>query len=147
MALGLEPYSLLATRYSLFKAAGGGMGKSVHGVVLAACGLAAASVLVWPMPSMAQQVDSAALTECLIAKTAQSHIDAMKRLMISALQDDTEKLKSEAASYGSMIVQLAIDNCNITASQLTDPAVDDAVARYGEKIGEKIMTDAFTRIQ
>ena len=124
------------------------MGKSVYGsAVMAACGLAAASALVWPMPSAAQQVDSAALTECLVAKTAQNHIDAMKRLMISALQDDSEKLRAEAASYGSIIVQLAIDNCNIPASQLTDPAVDDAIARYGEKIGEKIMTDAFTRIK
>jgi hypothetical protein len=124
------------------------MGRAVHGnAVLAVCGFAATSFFAWPMPSVAQQVDPAALTECLIANTTQDHINAMKRLMTSALQDDAEKLKSEAGSYGSIIVQLAIDNCNITASQLTDRAVDDAVVKYGQKIGEKIMTDAFAKIQ
>ena len=41
---------------------------------------------------------------------------------------------------------MAIASCNIAASQLSDPAVSEAVGKYGEKLGEKIMTDAFAKI-
>jgi hypothetical protein len=124
------------------------MGKALSGsAFMAACGLAASFVLSAPMPAMAQQVDAAALTECLVANTTDEHIAAMKRLMIAALQDDIETLKAEATNYGNIIVGLAISNCNITASQLTDPAVNEAVGAYGQRLGEKIMTDAFAKIQ
>jgi hypothetical protein len=113
---------------------------------VAACGLAATFFVSAPMPAMAQTVDAAALTECLIANTTDDHIAAMKKLMIAALSDDIEGLKAEATNYGNIIVQLAIANCNIAASQLSDPAVSEAVGKYGEKLGEKIMTDAFAKI-
>jgi hypothetical protein len=113
---------------------------------VAACGLAATFLVSAPMPAMAQTVDAAALTECLIANTTDDHIAAMKKLMIAALSDDIEGLKAEATNYGNIIVQLAIANCNIAASQLSDPAVSEAVGKYGEKLGEKIMTDAFAKI-
>ena len=113
---------------------------------VAACGLAATFFVSAPMPAMAQAVDAAALTECLIANTTDDHITAMKKLMIAALSDDIEGLKAQATNYGNIIVQLAIANCNIAASQLTDPAVSEAVGKYGEKLGEKIMTDAFAKI-
>ena len=112
----------------------------------AAFGLAAPLFLSTPMPAMAQQVDAAALTECLIAHTTDDHIAAMKKLMIAALSDDIESLKAEATNYGNIIVQMAIADCNIAASQLTDPAVSEAVGKYGERLGEKIMTDAFAKI-
>ena len=124
------------------------MGRAFSGsAFVPASGLAATLFLSAPMPATAQQVDAAALTECLIANTTDDHIAAMKRLMIAALNDDIETLKAEATNYGNIIVQLAIANCNITASQLTDPAVNEAVGKYGEKLGEKIMTDAFAKIQ
>ena len=113
---------------------------------VAACGLTATFLVSAPMPAMAQTVDAAALTECLIANTTDDHITAMKKLMIAALSDDIEGLKAQATNYGNIIVQLAIANCNIAASQLTDPAVSEAVGKYGERLGEKIMTDAFAKI-
>jgi hypothetical protein len=123
------------------------MGRAATGsAFLAACGLAASLLVSTPMPAMAQQVDAAALTECLITNTTDDHIAAMKKLMIAALSDDIEGLKAEATNYGNIIVQMAIANCNIAASQLSDPAVSEAVGKYGEKLGEKIMTDAFAKI-
>jgi hypothetical protein len=123
------------------------MGKASSGsAFLMACGLAAPFFLSAPVPAVAQAVDAAALTECLVANTTDEHIAAMKRLMIAALQDDIETMKTEVTNYGNIIVQLAIANCNISASQLTDPAVNDAVGAYGQKLGEKIMTDAFAKI-
>lgn len=122
------------------------MGKVVPGsAFLAACALAAPVLL--SAPSFAQQVDAAALTECLIANTTDEHIASMKRLMIAALQDEIETLKAEATNYGNIIVGMAIAKCNVAASQLTDPAVNEAVGVYGQRLGEKIMTDAFAKIQ
>jgi hypothetical protein len=122
------------------------MGKAFSGsAFMAVCGLAAPLLLAAPVPALA--VDAAALTQCLLDHTTEDHIAAMKRLMIAALQDDTETLKAEATNYGNIIVQLAIANCNVSASELTDPAVNEAVGAYGQKLGEKIMTDAFAKIQ
>ena len=110
---------------------------------LMACGLAASFFVT--APAMAD-IDKAALTQCLIDNTTDDHIAAMKRLMIAALQDDIETMKTEVTNYGNIIVQLAITNCNIQASDLQDPAVSDAVGAYGQKLGEKIMTEAFAKI-
>jgi hypothetical protein len=122
------------------------MGKAFSGsAFLAACSVAAPFFL--STPTFAQAVDAAALTECLVSNTTDEHVAAMKRLMIAALQDDIETLKAEATNYGNIIVGLAISKCNITASQLTDPAVNEAVGAYGQRLGEKIMTDAFAKMQ
>jgi hypothetical protein len=112
-------------------------------VFLVACGFVGPCFV--SAPAIAD-VDKAALTECLVANTTDEHIAAMKRLMIAALQDDIQTMTTEVQNYGNIIVQLAISNCNIQASQLEDPAVGDAVGAYGERLGEKIMTEAFAKI-
>jgi hypothetical protein len=122
------------------------MGKAFSGsAFVAACMIAAPFFVAAPVPAMAQ-VDEAALTECLLANTTDEHIQAMKRLMIAALNDETEMLKNEATSYGMVIVTMAMTKCGITEAQLQDPAVNAAVGVYGQKLGEKIMTDAFAKI-
>jgi hypothetical protein len=110
---------------------------------LMACGLAAPFFIA--APAMAE-IDKAALTQCLVDNTTDDHIAAMKRLMIAALQDDIETMKTEVQNYGNIIVQMAISKCNIQASDLQDPAVSEAVGAYGQKLGEKIMTEAFAKI-
>jgi hypothetical protein len=124
------------------------MGKVFSGsAFLAVCGIAAAFLAVSaPLPAMAQAVDQQALTECLIANTTDEHLAAMKRLMIAALNDDTEALKNEVGSYGMIIVTMAMTKCGVTEAQLQDPAVNAAVGAYGQRLGEKIMTDAFAKI-
>ena len=121
------------------------MMKAVPGsALIAACGLAASLFI--PAPAAAQAIDKAALTECLVANTTDEHVAAMKRLMMAALQDDVATMKTEVTNYGNIIVQMAIASCKVQASQLQVPAVTEAVGAYGEKLGEKIMTDAFAKI-
>ena len=120
------------------------MRKAFRGsALLIACGVAAP--LFVAAPAMAD-IDKAALTQCLVDNTTDDHIAAMKRLMIAALQDDIETMKTEVQNYGNIIVQMAISKCNIQASELQDPAVSEAVGAYGQKLGEKIMTEAFAKI-
>jgi NaMN:DMB phosphoribosyltransferase len=123
------------------------MRKAASGKALAAViGLAASFYLC--SPGFAEDpVDAAALTQCLIANTTDDHIAAMKKLMIAALSDDIAGLKAEATNYGNIIVQMAMSSCKITLAQLSDPAVNEAVGKYGEALGAKIMTDAFAKIQ
>jgi hypothetical protein len=123
------------------------MGKAFSSsAFLAACAVAAPIFFSAPVPATAQAVDEAALTECLLANTTDEHIQAMKRLMIAALNDETETLKNEATSYGMVIITMAMTQCGITEAQLQDAAVNAAVGVYGQKLGEKIMTDAFAKI-
>jgi hypothetical protein len=122
------------------------MGRLFSGsAFLAVCGIAAPFFLIAPAPALAQ-VDGPALTECLVANTTDEHIGTMKRLLVAALQDDTATLKSELTSFGLIIVNMAMSQCGVAADQLQDPAVNEAVGAYGQKLGEKIMTDAFAKI-
>ena len=114
--------------------------------LLAACAVAAPFSMSFPEPAAAQQIDVSALSACLVANTTDVHVNAMKRLMIAALRDDTASLEAEVTHYGTMIVMLATTKCGIDRSQLADPAVNEAVGLYGQKLGEKIMTDAFAKI-
>ena len=123
------------------------MGKFFSGsALLAVCGVAAPFFVSSAVPAFAQAIDGPAVTECLIANTTDEHISAMKRLMIAALQDDIATLKTEVTSYGMIIVTMAMTQCGVTEAQLQDPALNAAVGAYGQKLGEKIMTDAFAKI-
>jgi hypothetical protein len=122
------------------------MGKLFSGsALLAVCGLAAPFFVMAPVPALAQ-VDGPALTECLVANTTDEHIGTMKRLLVAALMDDTATLKSELTTFGMIIVNMAMSQCGVAADQLQDPAVNEAVGGYGQRLGEKIMTDAFAKI-
>src|SRR4030095_15026204 len=106
-------------------AGGRTMRKAFSGIeLMMACGLAAS--FFFAAPAMAD-IDKAALTQCLVDNTTDDHIAAMKRLMIAALQDDIQTMRTEVTNYGNIIVQMAISNCNIQASDLQDPAVTEAV--------------------
>lgn len=119
--------------------------KAVPGsAFMVACGVVAPLFL--SVPAAAQEIDQNALTDCLVANTTDEHLAAMKRLMIAALQDDSAAMKTEVTNYGNIIVQMAITSCKVEASQLQDPAVAEAIGAYGERIGEKMMTDAFAKI-
>ena len=102
---------------------------------------------VWsPVTAIAQQIDGVALTKCLNANAAGEHLAAMKRMVVAAINDDSEALKTASNSYGMAIINTAVTKCGVREMQLFDPAFKDAVGRYGQKLGEKIITDAFAKI-
>ena len=107
----------------------------------------AVSFGVWsPVPVIAQQIDGVALTKCLTANAAGEHLAAMKRMIVAAINDDSEALETASTTYGIAIINTAVTNCGIREMQLLDPAFKDAVGRYGQKLGEKAITDAFAKI-
>jgi len=111
---------------------------------VAACAVAA--LILVPVPALAQTVDKTALTECLVTNTTDSPVAAMKRLIIAAVRDDVDAMKIAATNYDTIIGVMVIMGCGIPGSQLTDPAVKEVVGAYGQKLGEKIMIDAFAKI-
>jgi hypothetical protein len=99
-----------------------------------------------PIPAIAQQVDEAALTNCLIANAADEHMAAMKRMIVAAINNNSKALKTASTTYGMAVVNTAITRCGITEMQLFEPTFKDAVGRYGQALGEKIITEAFSKI-
>jgi len=107
----------------------------------------AVSFAVWsPTPVIAQQIDGSALTKCLIANAGDQNLAAMKQMIVAAIDDDSEALKTASANYGMAIIVTAVTKCGVSETQLFDPAFKDAVGSYGQKLGEKIIADAFAKI-
>ena len=86
------------------------------------------------------------MTKCLEVNAAGELRAAMKRMIVAAINDDSEALKAASATYGIAIINTAASKCGIREMQLFDPAFKDAVGRYGQKLGEKVITDAFAKI-
>lgn len=118
------------------------MGKTGRAIVFAT---AAAWFL--SAPALAATVDAATLTRCLLDHTTDDEMAAMKRLMIAALKEDVDRLKAETSSYGAIVVQLAGASCSVEAAQFTDPAVDEAVGSYLDQLSDRIIDDAFAKMQ
>jgi len=107
----------------------------------------AVSFAVWsPVWAIAQQIDESALTKCLTANAGNEHLAAMKQMIVAAIDEDSEALRTASANYGMAIVVTAVTKCGVSETQLLDPAFKDAVGRYGQKLGEKIIADAFAKI-
>jgi hypothetical protein len=107
----------------------------------------AVSFAVWsPVPAIAQQIDGSALTKCLTAHAGDEHLAAMKRMIVAAIEENSEALETASANYGMAIIATAVTKCGVSETQLFDPAFKNAVGRYGQKLGEKIIADAFAKI-
>lgn len=109
-------------------------------VTLLAFGLCLAS-------ANAQPVTSQSLAECMIANTGDTDEAILKKLIIRAMQDaPTEELKSITIEMGMSMVSLATVDCGMDVSDLDGPVFGGAAEIYGQRMGEKLMTEAMAKI-
>jgi hypothetical protein len=123
-----------------------GMAKASGSSFVADTSVAVGVVLLSSVSAIAQQIDEAALTKCLILNSAEEHRTALKRMIVAAINDDPEALKTASHRYGMAVLYTAMAKCGVREAQLLEPAFKGAVGTYGQKLGEQIVSDAFAKI-
>lgn len=103
-----------------------------------------------PAPATEAAADVDKLADCLVQHSAQPESDAMKRVMVAALSDDTPGLKSALSEFSGLLLKLSMSSCGVGLSQLQDPAYaatfQQASSKYGAVLGAKLMQDAFAKL-
>jgi hypothetical protein len=90
-----------------------------------------------------EPIDADRLAQCLMSNSGGNETSAMKKILVAGLTDDTTTLKSSLSEFGSLLVDLALKKCGISASQLADPNFQAASQKYGVFMGTKIMQGCF----
>jgi hypothetical protein len=103
-----------------------------------------------PSGDATAQADADTLADCLVQHSGQPESDAMKRVMIAALSDDTPGLKGALSEFSGLLLKLAMSSCGVGLTQLQDPAYgatfQQASSKYGAVLGGKLMQDAFAKL-
>lgn len=98
----------------------------------------------------AQPADADTLAECFVTHSGAQEADAMKRIMVAALSDDTPGLKTSLSDFSGLLLKLALSSCGVGLSQLQDPAYgalfQKASSKYGSVLGARLMQDAFAKL-
>lgn len=95
----------------------------------------------------AQTLTSQSLAECMIANTGDTDEAILKKLIIRAMQDaPTDELKGITIEMGMSMVSLATVDCGLNMSELDGPVFVGAAEIYGQRMGEKLMTEAMAKI-
>jgi hypothetical protein len=97
----------------------------------------------------AQQIDNSkveTLARCLIDNSTDLETSTVRKMMVAALQDDLTTLRTSIVDLGSQMGKIAMNSCGVGLSQLGDPIFQEAGKRYGEILGERIMTEAFAKL-
>jgi hypothetical protein len=94
-----------------------------------------------------QPIDVDKVAYCMMAHSGPPDEAIIKKLMIAALQDDVPGMQSNVAELASAMLKLAMVSCGVGMDQLDDKEFEAVGQKYGEMMGEKIMTEAFAKIQ
>src|SRR5579871_6090545 len=84
--------------------------------------------------------------QCLIAHSTPETEAVIKKMLIAALEDDTDALNSTALQLGVQILSNAQANCGLKLSDVNDPSFQKAAGKYGEFLGQKIVGAAFAKL-
>lgn len=85
-----------------------------------------------------------AMGECLISHADATHEKAMKTMLIDALNEDKEALNKSILTVTMAVIGLAQQHCGLKMTDLDNPSFEEGMGVYGEYLGQKVMTKAFS---
>ncbi len=110
-------------------------------VALLIVGSSAATV-----PAVAAEFDQNRVVQCMLDHTTTEQETVFKNLMVAALSDDTAGVKSSLVQLTSTMMDLALTKCEVGVSSLSSPEFQAAAKLYGQQVGEKLMKNAFAKL-
>ncbi|HEV7318488.1 MAG TPA: hypothetical protein VGO04_07755 [Ensifer sp.] len=91
-------------------------------------------------------LDEARLVQCMLEHTTSNEEVAFKDVMVAALNDDSDALKTSLDQLSSVMMDLALEKCEVGMSALATPQFQAAAGLYGQQVGEKLMKKAFEKL-
>lgn len=115
--------------------------KKVINSLIAVAALACAPI------GIAQAQTAQSLANCMVQNSDANDEQALKNMMIRALQDaPANELQTLTMQVGMSMVTIATTDCGIGMSELDGPVFMGAAEIYGTVMGEKIMAEALAKI-
>lgn len=109
--------------------------------------LAVVGVLVAPAGGRAEESEQERIVACMLEKTTEQEVSAVRGMMIAALTEDNDGLKRTLLQVGFAVSNLAMNTCRMDYALLGKPEFQQIARLYGQKLGEKIMADAFAKLK
>ncbi|MCG5478194.1 hypothetical protein [Sinorhizobium alkalisoli] len=94
----------------------------------------------------AAEFNEARVVQCMMDHSTADHEAVFKKLMIAVLTEDDGGVKSSLVQMTSRIMDLALTKCEVGISSLSTPAFQAAAKLYGQQMGEKMMKNAFAKL-
>lgn len=114
----------------------------VSGVALAALSLSSAMAQNAPAASASAPIVPERLAACLIEQSTPEIEEAMRLMMIAALQRNRAEAQQQAMAFGMTLVTVATGQCGVGFDQLQSPEFAAAAQVYGTSVGQRLMTEA-----
>jgi hypothetical protein len=93
-----------------------------------------------------QPIRAETLSQCMIANSKPEHEEQMRKVMIDALQENTESLNSSLLLMSMSVIAMAQQSCGLKMSDLQSPEFEAGMEAYGQFMGEKIFTKAMSKL-
>ena len=100
-----------------------------------------------PGSSIAQETTKDTIIACMLENTTEQDVSAMRNMMVAALTDDNDGMKRYLLQVGFSVSNLAMNTCHMDYALLSKPEFLEISRLYGQKLGEKIMTEALAKLK
>ena len=94
-----------------------------------------------------KSTDMDAIVACMFEQTTEQDVAKMREFMVAALTEDADAMKRLLLEVGFSVSNLALNKCQMDYSLLSKPEFQQIAKTYGQKLGEKIMADAFAKLK
>lgn len=104
------------------------------------------ALTVTPVATAAAAPSGAEVGQCMIENSSTEAENALREMMIAALEDRLVEAQEGVMEMGMAIVSIAMNSCGIQIADLQTPLFEEASSIYGQWVGEKIVSEAFAKI-
>lgn len=94
---------------------------------------------------MMQSQKAVELSGCLIARTTESQEQIIRDMLIAALQENKPAFDQAMAGFAFVVVS-NLGNCGVSLEQVEQVYVEEAMALYGEAMGQRIMEKSLNKM-
>ena len=108
--------------------------------------LALAAAITFCTGSAHAQINPEQLATCMTTHTTPSMKANVKQFMIHALQENKPDATSTLLTFSFEALSVATSKCGMSFADVSSPDFEAATKRYGEILGEQIITEAFRSI-
>lgn len=84
--------------------------------------------------------------DCMFEHATDADFDVLKKMMVAGIEEDTSSLKGLAMILAGSVARLASVDCDYPVTQLGTQEFKTISNLYGQRIGEKVMQDAFSKV-
>lgn len=84
--------------------------------------------------------------DCMFEHATNEDLDVLKNMIVAGIEEDSSSLKGLAMIVVGSVARLATVDCDYPVTELGTQEFKTISNLYGQRVGEKVMQDAFSRL-